>query len=99
MPPLFSSAHHFFDRLFWGLFQDWFIAFVIIKSACRISFNWLCSALPGVTVCRTHICGEMPEWSNGAVSKTVVLSRVPRVRIPVSPPPPNELFLLYKMAF
>ena len=31
-------------------------------------------------------CGEMPEWSNGAVSKTVVLSRVPRVRIPVSPP-------------
>ncbi len=30
--------------------------------------------------------GEVPEWSNGAVSKTVVLSRVPRVRIPVSPP-------------
>ena len=28
----------------------------------------------------------MPEWSNGAVSKTDVLSRVPRVRIPVSPP-------------
>ncbi len=28
----------------------------------------------------------MPEWLNGAVSKTVVLSRVPRVRIPVSPP-------------
>ena len=30
--------------------------------------------------------GEVPEWSNGAVSKTVVLSRVPRVRIPPSPP-------------
>jgi hypothetical protein len=30
--------------------------------------------------------GEMPEWSIGAVSKTVVPSRVPRVRIPVSPP-------------
>ena len=29
----------------------------------------------------------MPEWSNGAVSKTVELSRVPRVRIPLSPPP------------
>ncbi len=29
----------------------------------------------------------MPEWSNGAVSKTVVRSRVPRVRIPLSPPP------------
>ena len=28
----------------------------------------------------------MPEWSNGAVSKTVVRSRVPWVRIP--PPPP-----------
>ena len=29
--------------------------------------------------------GEMPERSNGAVSKTVVLLRVPRVRIPFSP--------------
>lgn len=29
--------------------------------------------------------GEMPEWSIGAVSKTVVPLRVPRVRIPVSP--------------
>ena len=28
----------------------------------------------------------MPEWSNGAVSKTVVRLRVPRVRIPLSPP-------------
>jgi hypothetical protein len=30
--------------------------------------------------------GEMPEWSIGAVSKTVVPLQVPRVRIPVSPP-------------
>ena len=30
--------------------------------------------------------GEVPERSNGAVSKTVVPSRAPRVRIPVSPP-------------
>gem|GEM_PF-1511278 len=29
--------------------------------------------------------GEMPERSNGAVSKTVVSLRVPRVRIPFSP--------------
>jgi hypothetical protein len=29
--------------------------------------------------------GEMPEWSIGAVSKTVVLSRAPGVRIPLSP--------------
>ena len=40
-------------------------------------------------------CGEMPEWSNGAVSKTVVLSRVPRVRIPVSPPIPLLVFTLF----
>ena len=33
-----------------------------------------------------NICGEVPEWSNGAVSKTVVRASVPRVRIPVSPP-------------
>ena len=31
-------------------------------------------------------CGQMPEWSNGAVSKTVVPVMVPRVRIPVCPP-------------
>ena len=30
--------------------------------------------------------GEVPERSNGAVSKTVVPLRVPRVRIPPSPP-------------
>ena len=30
--------------------------------------------------------GEMPERSNGAVSKTVVGVTPPRVRIPVSPP-------------
>ena len=32
-------------------------------------------------------CGEVPEWSNGAVSKTVVGASLPRVRIPVCPPP------------
>ncbi len=31
--------------------------------------------------------GELPEWSNGAVSKTVVPSRAPRVRIPYPPQP------------
>ena len=31
-------------------------------------------------------CGEVPERSNGAVSKTVVGASPPRVRIPVSPP-------------
>jgi hypothetical protein len=32
-----------------------------------------------------HYSGEMPEWSIGAVSKTVVLFGVPGVRIPLSP--------------
>ena len=32
--------------------------------------------------------GEVPEWSIGTVSKTVVLARVPWVRIPPSPPFP-----------
>ena len=31
------------------------------------------------------IIGEVPEWSIGAVSKTVVPLRVPRVRIPAFP--------------
>ena len=35
---------------------------------------------------RRNTKGEMPEWSNGAVSKTVVPLEVPRVRIPLSPP-------------
>ena len=30
--------------------------------------------------------GEVPEWLNGAVSKTVERLRVPGVRIPPSPP-------------
>jgi hypothetical protein len=34
------------------------------------------------------VSGEMPEWSIGAVSKTVVPFAVPRVRIPLSPPSP-----------
>ena len=32
------------------------------------------------------IIGEVPEWSNGADSKSVVPFEVPRVRIPPSPP-------------
>ena len=31
-------------------------------------------------------CGGMPEWLNGAVSKTVVRASVPGVRIPLPPP-------------
>ena len=38
------------------------------------------------SVTTPHPRGEVPEWSNGAVSKTVVPLRVPRVRIPLSPP-------------
>jgi hypothetical protein len=32
------------------------------------------------------LCGEVREWLNRAVSKTVVPLRVPWVRIPPSPP-------------
>ena len=32
----------------------------------------------------------MPEWSIGTVSKTVVLLRVPRVRIPLFPQPADH---------
>ncbi len=34
---------------------------------------------------RDHDPGEMPEWSIGAVSKTVVRVTGPWVRIPLSP--------------
>ena len=37
--------------------------------------------------------GEVPEWSIGTVSKTVVPLRVPRVRIPLSPPIPQPLLI------
>ena len=40
-------------------------------------------------------CGEVPEWSNGAVSKTVVGASLPRVRIPVSPPQNIQLAWAY----
>ncbi len=35
--------------------------------------------------------GEVPEWLNGAVSKTVERASVPGVRIPLSPPAPFPL--------
>ena len=43
--------------------------------------------LPGSPGCFRHTpSGEVPEWLNGAVSKTVVGASPPRVRIPLSPP-------------
>ena len=41
--------------------------------------------------------GEMPEWLNGTVSKTVVRATVPRVRIPLSPPSLAEASSAAKM--
>ena len=41
--------------------------------------------------------GEVAEWSNVAVSKTVEPLRVPRVRIPVSPP--VLLYHLFSMTY
>ena len=37
-------------------------------------------------VLRVRHLGEVPEWSNGLVSKTSAASRLPGVRIPPSPP-------------
>ena len=38
----------------------------------------------------TFVPGEMAEWSNAAVLKTVVRATEPGVRIPLSPPSPAE---------
>ena len=43
--------------------------------------------------------GEMPEWSIGAVSKTVVPLQVPRVRIPVSPQHKDTLSIYIDQTF
>ncbi len=45
----------------------------------------------GASLIKRAIGGEVPEWSIGAVSKTVVPLRVPWVRIPPSPPTYNYL--------
>ncbi len=41
---------------------------------------------PSLSASRISASGEVPEWLNGAVSKTVEHASVPRVRIPASPP-------------
>ena len=43
--------------------------------------------------------GEVPEWSNGTVSKTVVRVTVPWVRIPPSPPQIKTLILQVCLPF
>ena len=51
---------------------------------------------PGLLGClRRTPRGEVPEWLNGAVSKTVVGASPPRVRIPLSPPYPLTSSHLY----
>ena len=73
------------------------------KPPCHLSYEFGAlpvTTLPLRTIARTLIgmcdSGEMPEWSNGAVSKTVEGATPPRVRIPLSPPatPETLLFLL-----
>ncbi len=44
--------------------------------------------------------GEVTEWLNVAVSKTVVRESVPRVRIPLSPPVKNMItYYFYFLTF
>src|SRR5688500_11392163 len=50
------------------------------------SANRRAPSRPGAPRAHALLRGEVPERSNGAVSKTVVPLRVPRVRIPPSPP-------------
>ena len=52
--------------------------------ALRGSFTWRRHQLSFPGVSNTE--GEVPEWSNGAVSKTVDRASGPWVRIPPSPP-------------
>src|SRR5262250_619046 len=51
-------------------------------------------ANPGAQGCarsrEVSLCGEVREWLNRAVSKTVVPLRVPWVRIPPSPPEKDD---------
>ena len=49
------------------------------KAVCSKMVNWHRPVGPNAGI------GEVPERLNGAVSKTVEPSRVPRVRIPASP--------------
>ena len=68
---------------------------LLIKKICRfeksVYFCKLKSELESMQISlqllvSVTINGEMPEWSIGAVSKTVDQLAGPRVRIPVSPP-------------
>ncbi len=53
---------------------------VVVKNACKIKIKRLISS-------KTAKNGEMAEWSNAVDSKSIVLlTGVPRVRIPISPP-------------
>ena len=57
----------------------------------RIAWEAILSEQSEVDECETALVtlrvkrGGVPEWSNGALSKSVVRETVPRVRIP--PPP------------
>jgi hypothetical protein len=52
----------------------------------RASENTAPILISGEVRLRARAFGEVPEWLNGAVSKTVERASVPRVRIPPSPP-------------
>jgi hypothetical protein len=56
---------------------------ILVSSRLKRSESCMLTINPVVVKYRN---GEVAEWSNAAVSKTVEPSRVPRVRIPASPP-------------
>ena len=47
-------------------------------------------AKPILVVSFANLSGEVPEWPNGTVSKTVVRATAPWVRIPPSPHPQTK---------
>ena len=55
---------------------------------CIRALPWQAKSLRNLvsTASCQRILGEVPEWLNGAVSKTVERASVPGVRIPLSPP-------------
>ncbi len=77
------------------LFQFYFhINLYVIKSfvVYDIAFNQSADSYTG-SIGHGMFSGEVPEWLNGAVSKTVDPFEGPRVRIPPSPPKKRVPFL------
>ena len=87
IPNGFIRSHHVVPSFLWlNCFKQAAPWSVPIRSQFRRLF-FSATVLSACSRCK----GGVPEWSIGAVSKTVVPSRVPWVRIPPPPPEINGL--------